>query len=180
MDSAHVAATAMELMAECQHLRDEIGRLRQVLIDNDIDPDPIVPKREAPARSNLPSVSQQRRGRSNFSARCSVDAMTSTQRVGRAPTVGTATRPLPSATGRPTTPPASRIGSESTKRLGSAFRLPTRRFTIIFRASRLSASTRCFATKPVQHHWATAAEPSSTIAPISCARWATDWSGSHT
>ena len=56
MDSAHVAATAMELMAECQHLRDEIGRLRQVLIDNDIDPDPIVPKREAPAPSNPPSV----------------------------------------------------------------------------------------------------------------------------
>lgn len=56
MDSAQVAATAKELMAECQRLRDEIGRLRHVLIDNDIDPDPIVPKGEAPAPSNLPSV----------------------------------------------------------------------------------------------------------------------------
>ena len=56
MDSAHIEATAMELMAECQRLRDEIGRLRQVLTDNDIDPDPIVPKREAPSPSNPPSV----------------------------------------------------------------------------------------------------------------------------
>jgi hypothetical protein len=56
MDSAQVAATAKELIAECQRLRDEIGRLRQVLTDNDIDPDPIVPKREASPPSNLPSV----------------------------------------------------------------------------------------------------------------------------
>ncbi len=56
MDSAQVATTAQELIAECQRLRDEIGRLRQVLTDNDIDPDPIVPKREAPSPSNPPSV----------------------------------------------------------------------------------------------------------------------------
>lgn len=56
MDSAPVAATAKELMAECQRLRDEIGRLRQVLIDNDIDPDPIAPKREAASPSGLPCV----------------------------------------------------------------------------------------------------------------------------
>ncbi len=48
--------SAKELMAECQRLRDEIGRLRQVLADNDIDPDPIAPKREAPSPSNPPSV----------------------------------------------------------------------------------------------------------------------------
>lgn len=43
-------------MAECQRLRDEIGRLRQILIDNDIDPDPSAPQREATAQSNLPCV----------------------------------------------------------------------------------------------------------------------------
>ena len=44
-------------MTECQHLRDEIGRLRQILIDNDIDPDPVAPKRAVPIPSNLSSVS---------------------------------------------------------------------------------------------------------------------------
>jgi superfamily II DNA or RNA helicase len=57
MDSAQVAATARELMAECQRLRDEIGRLRQILIDNDIDPDPVAPKRMAAAPAIAPSVS---------------------------------------------------------------------------------------------------------------------------
>lgn len=57
MDSAQVAATAKELMAECERLRDEIGRLRQILIDNDIDPDPVAPKREAPSPPDSPSVS---------------------------------------------------------------------------------------------------------------------------
>ena len=52
--------SAKELMAECQRLRDEIGRLRQILIDNDVDPDPVSPKRAAPAPSNLPSVSLTR------------------------------------------------------------------------------------------------------------------------
>ena len=57
MDSAQVAAKAKELMTECQHLRDEIGRLRQILIDIDIDPDPVAPKRAAPVPANLPRVS---------------------------------------------------------------------------------------------------------------------------
>lgn len=57
MDSAQVAATARELMAECQRLRDEIGRLRQILIDNDIDPDPVAPKQVATAPAIAPSVS---------------------------------------------------------------------------------------------------------------------------
>jgi superfamily II DNA or RNA helicase len=56
MDSNEVAAAARELVAECQRLRDEIGRLRQILIDNDIDPDPVAPKRETSAPSNLPCV----------------------------------------------------------------------------------------------------------------------------
>lgn len=56
MDSAEVATAARELVAECQRLRDEIGRLRRILIDNDIDPDPIAPKREGSAPSNLPCV----------------------------------------------------------------------------------------------------------------------------
>jgi hypothetical protein len=55
MDSAQVAASARELMVECQRLRDEIGRLRQILIDNDIDPDPVAPKREAPSPSKSSS-----------------------------------------------------------------------------------------------------------------------------
>lgn len=44
-------------MAECQRLRDEIGRLRQILIDNDIDPDPVARKRVAAAAAMVPSVS---------------------------------------------------------------------------------------------------------------------------
>ncbi len=56
MDSAEVATAARELVAECQRLRDEIGRLRQILIDNDIDPDPVAPKREGSAPSDLPCV----------------------------------------------------------------------------------------------------------------------------
>ncbi len=44
-------------MVECQRLRDEIGRLRQILIDNNIDPDPVAPKRVAAAPAIAPSVS---------------------------------------------------------------------------------------------------------------------------
>jgi hypothetical protein len=56
MDSDRIAATAAELLAECQRLRDEIGRLRQVLIDNDIDPDPVAPKAVATSQPNFPRV----------------------------------------------------------------------------------------------------------------------------
>ena len=48
--------SATELLAECQRLRDEICRLRQILIDNDIDPEPVAPNREASAPSNVPCV----------------------------------------------------------------------------------------------------------------------------
>ena len=56
MDSAQIAATVEELIADCQRLRDEIGRLRQVLIDNDIDPDPVAPKQVAASPPSLPRV----------------------------------------------------------------------------------------------------------------------------
>lgn len=49
--------SAKELIAECQRLRDEIARLRQVLIDNDVDPDPVAKKRVAAAPALVPSVS---------------------------------------------------------------------------------------------------------------------------
>lgn len=45
MDSARVVATAKELLEECQRLRDEIARLRQVLIES--DKEPVAAKREA-------------------------------------------------------------------------------------------------------------------------------------
>ena len=43
MDSALVAAAANELKAECERLREETRRLRQIPIDYDIDPDPVAP-----------------------------------------------------------------------------------------------------------------------------------------
>lgn len=140
--------SAKELIAECQRLRDEIARLRQVLIDNDVDPDPVAPKRVAAAPAIASSVrlttpQKIKLFRSLFRGRDDVYAARWESPDGRH-----GYYPLPSATGKPTTPPASRIGSESTKRLGSTFRSPTRRFTIISRVSRLWASTRCFAMKP--------------------------------
>lgn len=54
MDSARVAAAANEIKAECERLREEVRRLRQILIDHSIEPDPPVPQGEAP--SSPPSL----------------------------------------------------------------------------------------------------------------------------
>lgn len=56
MDSGRIAATAAELLAECQRLRDEIGRLRKILIDNDIDLDPVAPMAVATSQPYFPRI----------------------------------------------------------------------------------------------------------------------------
>jgi len=56
MDSDQVTATSKQLMAECQRLRDEIHRLRQILIEHGIEPDPVLPKGESPSPPNPPSL----------------------------------------------------------------------------------------------------------------------------
>ncbi|MFO0282644.1 MAG: hypothetical protein ACK532_12090, partial [Acidobacteriota bacterium] len=56
MDSDQVTATSKQLLAECQRLRDEINRLRQILIEHGIEPDPVLPKGEAPSPPNPPSL----------------------------------------------------------------------------------------------------------------------------
>lgn len=122
MDSALVAAAANEIKAECERLREEIPRLRQILIDHPIEPDPPLPKGEAPFSPNLPSLilttpQKIKLFRSLFRGRDDVYAARWESPDGRP-----GYSPVSSVIGRPKAPSALRIGSESTKTPGGTFR----------------------------------------------------------
>jgi hypothetical protein len=104
-----------ELAAECPRLREEIDRLRQLLLDNDIDPNPteqasaVAPQQDEP-RLQLTTPQKIALFRSLFRGREDVS-----RRVGKAPMDGMATHRSRSGIGKHTMPPMLRIGSEWTR-----------------------------------------------------------------
>jgi hypothetical protein len=132
--------SAKDLLAECQRLRDEIARLRQVLIDNDVDPDPVAKRRVAAAPAIVPSVGlttpqKIELFRSLFRGRDDVYAARWESPDGRH-----GYSPVAQRDWKAYSAASIEDRKRSTKRLGSTFRSPTRRFTIISRVS--------FAMKP--------------------------------
>lgn len=112
-------------------LPDEIGRLRQVLIDNDIDPDPVAPKAAAISQPDFPRVqlSTEEKIRlflSLFRVREDVYAARWESPDGRH-----GYPPVAQHDWKAYKPPASRIESGLTKRPENMERSLIRRFTII-------------------------------------------------
>jgi hypothetical protein len=56
MDGARLVDNAKELAAECQRLRDEVDRLQRLLLDNDIDPNPVESAAAVAPQQNEPRL----------------------------------------------------------------------------------------------------------------------------